>query len=172
MLLCPAQRSCTSLTLCSGEVVEDVAPPLPLDTPLLLVKPPLGLATPDIFRALDLNRRSTADPRALLEALTVAGRASPALTVNDLEQPAFDRLPQLAELKARLAAAGGAAFDSVFMTGSGSTIVCVGSDEAPAFLLEREHADLFVSPARLIVREADGWYQAPLAARTAATVAA
>jgi len=33
-----------------------VEPPLPLDTPLLLVKPPVGLSTPEIFKALDLNR--------------------------------------------------------------------------------------------------------------------
>lgn len=57
----------------SGEVVEDVAPPLPLATPLLLVKPPAGLATPAVFRALDLGGRSAADPRALLAALAGGG---------------------------------------------------------------------------------------------------
>ena len=72
--------------------MEDVAPPLPLSTPLLLVKPPVGLATPDIFRALDLGRRSDADPRALLAGLAGAqGAALQQLCVNDLEQPAFDR---------------------------------------------------------------------------------
>ena len=40
--------------------------PLPPSTPLLLVKPPVGLATPAVFRALDLNARSTADPQQLL----------------------------------------------------------------------------------------------------------
>jgi len=74
-----------------GEVVEDVAPPLPLDTPLLLVKPPVGLSTPEIFGALDLGRRSTADPLELLAALAAGGALTPELTVNDLEQPAFDR---------------------------------------------------------------------------------
>jgi hypothetical protein len=47
-----------------------VQPPLPLDTPLLLVKPPVGLSTPQIFKSLDLNRRSTADPLQLLEDMT------------------------------------------------------------------------------------------------------
>lgn len=70
--------------------MEDVAPPLPLSTPLLLVKPPVGLSTPEIFRALDLDRRSTADPRQLLERLGAEG-ALQELAVNDLEQPAFDR---------------------------------------------------------------------------------
>lgn len=49
-----------------GEIVEDVDPPLPLTTRLLLVKPPAGLGTPEVFRALDLSGRSTADPLALL----------------------------------------------------------------------------------------------------------
>jgi hypothetical protein len=72
-----------------GEIVEDVAPPLPLDTKMLLVKPPVGLATPRIFKALDLGRRSTAEPRELLADMG-KGAVSQTLVVNDLEQPAFD----------------------------------------------------------------------------------
>ena len=158
---------------CRGEIVEDVPPPLPLDTPLLLVKPPVGLSTPEIFKALDLNRRSTADPRHLLDQLATTGTTAthtdhPTTTakavttlqdlcVNDLEQPAFDRLPALAALKHRLQETG--AFTSVFMTGSGSTIVGVGSDAVPDFLVrEPEYKDLFISPARLIVRKPGEWY--------------
>jgi 4-diphosphocytidyl-2-C-methyl-D-erythritol kinase len=82
-------------------------------------------------RALDLDRRSTADPLALLSGMAAAGARSARsgelqeLVVNDLEQPAFDKLPQLGELKRRLQEEGG--FEAVFMTGSGSTIVGVGS---------------------------------------------
>mmetsp|Transcript_25086 Transcript_25086/g.63601 ORF Transcript_25086/g.63601 Transcript_25086/m.63601 type:complete len:369 (-) Transcript_25086:589-1695(-) len=144
-----------------GEVVEDVAPPLPLSTPLLLVKPPVGLATPKIFKSLDLNRRSTADPKALLAGMAASGpsgRVQQALCVNDLEQPAFDNLPELAQLKAELAAAPGSPFSAVFMTGSGSTIVGVGSDTAPAFLAQPQYKELFVSPARLITRKPGQWY--------------
>ncbi len=54
-----------------GEIVEDVPPPLALSTPLLLVKPPVGLATPKIFKSLDLGRRSTADPLELLKVWRV-----------------------------------------------------------------------------------------------------
>ncbi|PSC74871.1 4-diphosphocytidyl-2-C-methyl-D-erythritol kinase [Micractinium conductrix] len=153
-----------------GEVVEDVAPPLPLDTPLLLVKPPVGLSTPDIFRALDLNRRSTADGRELLARLAAEG-AVQELAVNDLEQPAFDRLPALLALKQRLQAEG-PGFSSVFMTGSGSTIVCVGADEPPAFLQEAQYSDMFVSPARLITRQPGEWYAAPARGGAAAGAAA
>ncbi|GBF90380.1 4-diphosphocytidyl-2-C-methyl-D-erythritol kinase [Raphidocelis subcapitata] len=159
-----------------GEIVEDVPPPLPLDTPLLLVKPPIGLSTPQIFKALDLGRRSAAEPRALLGGLAAAGRLSDALCVNDLEQPAFDTLPELLALKRRLAAAGDAAgrrFDAVFMTGSGSTIVCAGSDAAPAFLSEDpDCAGVFVSPARLLTRRAGEWYAAPAGGPRAGAAAA
>eukprot|EP00775_Hariotina_reticulata_P008056 gene8056-8251_t len=105
-----------------GEVVDNVPPPLPLDTPLLLVKPPVGLSTPAIFKALDLNRRSSADPLQLLQQMTQQAAITPELCVNDLEQPAFDNLPELAQLKQRLAVEGDSGFSAVFMTGSGSTI--------------------------------------------------
>ncbi|KAL4530060.1 hypothetical protein Ndes2526A_g04795 [Nannochloris sp. 'desiccata'] len=148
-----------------GEIVEDVAPPVSLDTPLLLIKPPVGLSTPEIFKALDLTRRSTADPRDLLSRLATEGPAQE-LCVNDLEQPAFDRLPALQELKSRLQEQG--EFTSVFMTGSGSTIVGVGSDKAPEFLKGAEYNELFISPARLIVRKPGEWYAAPSSAGAAA----
>ncbi len=74
-----------------GEIVEDVEPPLPLDTPLLLVKPPMGLATPEIFKLLDLSRCSKTDPRDLLKQMTEAAHLAQEMCVNDLEQPAFDR---------------------------------------------------------------------------------
>eukprot|EP00877_Chromochloris_zofingiensis_P007139 jgi/Chrzof1/2679/Cz11g24270.t1 len=153
-----------------GEIVENVAPPVPLDIPLLLVKPPIGLSTPAIFKALDLNKRSTADPLQLLQQMTASGTISPQLCVNDLEQPAFDTLPELAALKQRLIQEGGSAFQSVFMTGSGSTIVCVGSDRPPAFLREPEYSQVFVCPARLMVRKSGQWYhrsQAAVAAQPA-----
>ena len=69
----------------------------------------------------------------------------------------FCRLPQLLELKQRLQAEG--CFQSVFMTGSGSTIVCVGADEPPGFLFdEAQYGGLFLSPARLITRQQGQWY--------------
>lgn len=71
--------------------MEDVPPPLPLGTPLLLVKPPMGLATPDIFKALDLSQCSKADPRQLLQQMTEAGTMTQHMCVNDLERPAFER---------------------------------------------------------------------------------
>ena len=70
--------------------MEPVQSSLPQSVPLLLVKPPVGLSTPEIFKALDLTRASQADPQALLQAMR-SGGLSQDLCVNDLEQPAFDR---------------------------------------------------------------------------------
>ena len=139
-----------------GEIVENVEPPLPLDTPMLLVKPPIGLSTPQIFKALDLDRRSTADPKEILAELSSGNAITPNMVVNDLEQPAFDTLPALKALKDRLQKEGN--FDVVFMTGSGSTLVCLGNDDVPEFLNGVEYSDLFVSQARLMTRHPDKWY--------------
>ena len=140
-----------------GEIVEDVAPPLPLTTPILLVKPDIGLSTPQIFKALDLDSRSTADPLELMERIKAEGCADD-ICVNDLEAPAFSELPALLELKNKLKAAGeGKNVASVFMSGSGSTIVQVGSDEVPEFV--EADAELFRSPTRLITRKKGDWYK-------------
>lgn len=140
-----------------GEIVENINTPIPLDTPMLLVKPPVGLSTPQIFKALDLNRRSTADPKTILMNLCEGSWRDPSNYINDLEQPAFDCLPELKALKDRLTEEGD--FDSVFMTGSGSTIVGIGSDTVPSFLAEEPaYQDVFVSPARFLTRHGDEWY--------------
>ena len=44
------------------------------------------------------------------------------------------------------------------------TLVLLRGPQAPAFLTEPQYSDVFVAKARLITREADGWYQAPAAA--------
>lgn len=91
------------------------------------------------------------------------------ICVNDLEAPAFSKLPELLELKNKLKAAarvgtvaGGTDADAaanavVFMSGSGSTIVQVGSDEIPAFVAEDE--GLFRARTRLITRQKGEWYK-------------
>lgn len=69
--------------------MEETETKLPLDTPLLLVKPPLGCSTPQIFRVLKLDKCSTQDPRTLLSQFSDDLSQLPALCVNDLEEPAF-----------------------------------------------------------------------------------
>ena len=46
------------------------------------------------------------------------------------------------------------------MTGSGSTMVGVGSDKAPSWMHERiVYQDVFCSPAKLIARQPGEWYE-------------
>lgn len=150
-----------------GEIVEDVEPPLPLGTPMLLVKPPAGLATPAVFKALDLASRSTADPLELSAGLRKLRKGSTELCVNDLEPPAFSIMPELKEVKERLAKEEGV--DASFMTGSGSTVVALGNGEKSQkplsppswFLEEEEYKGWFSSPARLIARQQGEWYCGP-----------
>jgi 4-diphosphocytidyl-2-C-methyl-D-erythritol kinase len=124
---------------------------------MLLVKPNVGLSTPQIFKALDLNGLSQEDPLALMEAIKKRGCADD-VCVNDLEAPAFSELPELLELKNRLKAAGEkeGKVTAVFMSGSGSTIVQVGDDAAPAFV--EKDADLFQAKTRLITRKRGEWF--------------
>ena len=89
------------IALEEAEIVEDVEPPLPLTAKMCLVKPSIGLSTPTIFKALDLNKRSTADPLDLLKSLNTDG-CTYDNAINDLERPAFSKLPELGELKDKL----------------------------------------------------------------------
>ena len=106
---------------------------------------------------MDLDSRSTEDPLDLLEKITSQGKCEDAICVNDLEAPAFSKLPELQELKDKLRGAGTTGVSSVFMSGSGSTIVQVGSDVVPEFVQADEA--LFRSPARLITRKRGEWYK-------------
>jgi 4-diphosphocytidyl-2-C-methyl-D-erythritol kinase len=138
-----------------GEIVENVEPPLPLTTKMCLVKPSIGLSTPTIFKALDLDKRSTADPLALLKSLNEDG-CTYENAINDLERPAFSKLPELGELKDKLIDATKEDGAVVFMSGSGSTIVLLGTDNVPQFAMEDD--DLFKSKARLISRKKGEWF--------------
>lgn len=107
--------------LCSGR--GEAFTPVPRLPPaaLYIVKPPVGLSTPAVFRALDLDGVSDADPDALLAALRSSLYGAP--VVNDLEAPSFALAPELADLKALLVGCG---FKRVLMSGSGSSFYCLG----------------------------------------------
>lgn len=59
-----------------------------------------------MFKALDLNKLSKEDPRALLDSFASRmGRGEPVPPkhfVNDLEPPAFQCIPELKKIKDRL----------------------------------------------------------------------
>ncbi|GAB4855937.1 hypothetical protein Ancab_024577 [Ancistrocladus abbreviatus] len=149
---------CTS----RGEVVKDVPPPIPLDTPMVLIKPPEGCSTAEVYKRLRLDQTSKIDPLLLLEKISTDG-ISQDVCVNDLESPAFEILPSLRRLKQRIIAASRGQYDAVFMSGSGSTIVGIGSPDPPQFVYDdEEYKDVFISDATFITREANQWYPEPL----------
>eukprot|EP00741_Cyanophora_paradoxa_P023752 tig00021617_g22943.t1 len=160
-----------------GEILRPLAP-LP-GRELYVVKPREGLSTGRIFKALDLEALSRADPEALLAA-HLTGRAAAADYVNDLEAASFSELPLLAELKARLAEH----FDTVLMSGSGTSFFCAGprdaaraavlpanvraplgaAGELPAGLtaaLEGFPSELRCYATRYVNRPPGEWYQQP-----------
>lgn len=143
-----------------GEVVQDV-PSISYDIPMVLIKPPEACSTAEVYKRLSLDQTSKIDPLALLEKISKAG-ISQDVCVNDLENSAFNVLPSLKRLKQRVLAAGRGQYDAVFMSGSGSTIVGVGSPDPPQFLYDDdEYKDVFLSEAHFITRQANQWYSEP-----------
>jgi len=143
-----------------GEFVEDVPSPLDPTTRLLLAKPPVGLSTPEIFKALDLSKLSNVDARELMDQIASTRAVTQAQCVNDLELPSFSRLPELAALKQRLLQTR--CFDTVFMTGSGSTMVGLGGDpnRVPDFLPQLVTDEgMFTAQARFITRKEGEWFR-------------
>ncbi|CAM9860950.1 unnamed protein product [Ectocarpus sp. 12 AP-2014] len=104
-----------------GEVLHPQEP-LP-QTRVWLVKPNKGLSTPVVFRHLDYDQLSLIEPAGLLKQFMEEGLAE-ADYVNDLELPAFKAMPSLQTMKEELQTLG---FEHVLMSGSGSTIFCIGS---------------------------------------------
>jgi len=145
-----------------GEIMTPVDP-LQDGTKVCIVKPDIGLSTPEVFRALKYEQLSSVDPEDLLNTFMKNGAvdAGKDAYVNDLEQPAFDCLPELGKLKDELKNVKG--FDHVMMSGSGTSIFCVGEPEDwESFNNEfsnREGVNVF--PAEFISRKKGVWFQTP-----------
>lgn len=144
-----------------GEIVEDIPPPVSLDIPMVLIKPPQACSTAEVYKRLRLDQTSNVDPSTLLEKISRNG-ISQDVCINDLEPPAFEVLPSLKRLKQRITAAGRGKYDAVFMSGSGSTIVGIGSPDPPQFVYDDdEYQDVFLSDAYFLTREPNQWYREP-----------
>ncbi|XP_022147682.1 4-diphosphocytidyl-2-C-methyl-D-erythritol kinase, chloroplastic [Momordica charantia] len=147
-----------------GEVVQNIPPPVPLDVPMVLIKPQEACSTAEVYKRLRLDQTSGIDPLSLLDQITKNG-ISQDVCINDLEPPAFDVLPSLKRLKQRIISASRGEFDAVFMSGSGSTIVGIGSPDPPGFIYnDDEFQDVFLAEANFLTREANQWYQEPASA--------
>ncbi|XP_076956503.1 4-diphosphocytidyl-2-C-methyl-D-erythritol kinase, chloroplastic/chromoplastic-like [Bidens hawaiensis] len=154
-----------------GEIVQDIPSPVPFDLPMVLIKPPEACATAEVYKRFRLDASSTVDPSTLLEKISKNG-ISQDVCVNDLEPPAFEVLPSLKRLKQRIIAAGRGKYDAVFMSGSGSTIVGVGSPDPPQFIYDEEdYKDVFFSEATFLTRADQQWYAEPSSANAAGSLA-
>jgi 4-diphosphocytidyl-2-C-methyl-D-erythritol kinase len=109
-----AGRACVARGV--GEQIEpyDVVKNLPL----ALVKPPEGLSTPSVYKALDWPLTRQVEPHKLPPSLADLESVCVWLR-NDLEGPAERLLPQIGECKKLLRSEGAAA---VQMSGSGPTV--------------------------------------------------
>uniref|UniRef100_A0A0E0E3X4 4-(cytidine 5'-diphospho)-2-C-methyl-D-erythritol kinase n=1 Tax=Oryza meridionalis TaxID=40149 RepID=A0A0E0E3X4_9ORYZ len=131
-----------------GEIVEDIRNPLPANLPMVLVKPPEACSTAEVYKEITENG------------------ISQDVCVNDLEPPAFEVLPSLKRLKKRIIAANRGDYDAVFMSGSGSTIVGIGSPDPPAFVYDDDdYKDTFVSEACFLTRNENEWYREPISSK-------
>jgi 4-diphosphocytidyl-2-C-methyl-D-erythritol kinase len=151
-----------------GEVITAMDdPPLKAGTPVCLVKPNVGLSTPAVFQALDYNELSDLDPNetllpAFMQHADDLSQVPSDYLVNDLELPAFRVVPALHELKTALLQHG---FPHVLMSGSGTSIFCLGEprDEVKfrqEFLEDRKD-DVQVFRSEFIHRQPGEWYQQP-----------
>ncbi|KAL5831544.1 hypothetical protein ACOSQ4_016898 [Xanthoceras sorbifolium] len=126
---------------------------------MVLIKPKEACSTAEVYKHLRLDQTSKIDPLALLEKISRNG-ISQDVCINDLEPPAFEVLPSLKRLKQRVIAASRGQYDAVFMSGSGSTIVGIGSPDPPQFVYDDdEYQDVFLSEASFITREENQWYK-------------
>lgn len=122
-----------------GELVKNL-PPLPISQLYTLFKPVETLPTPLIYKELNLKTTSCHDPEQLLDKFY----SGDPYYVNDLEEPSFRICPSLKKLKERLLDRG---FKHIFMTGSGTGLICEGNDEqGTAFHLLTRCASTWYSP--------------------------
>lgn len=134
-------------------------------TRVCIVKPNVGLSTPSVFKALDYEELSQLDP---LEVLLPAFLNSDGVEnvsgdyfINDLEAPAFRCVPELGTLKEELQQVKG--FKHVMMSGSGTSIFCLGEPADRAAFEETfgNRDDLKVFYTEFIDRKNGEWFQKP-----------
>jgi 4-diphosphocytidyl-2-C-methyl-D-erythritol kinase len=113
---------------------------------------------------LEYDKLSTQDPEILLAEFMEKGVSDidESFYINDLEPPAFKCVPELAKLKQELQSVEG--FQHVMMSGSGTSIFCIGRpvDEAAFQQNFKERDDLLVFQTQFINRPDESvWYERP-----------
>lgn len=133
----------TALCTAKGEVVENLEPLPPQNA--WLIKPPEGNSTPAVYKASKATVKTHFKKEKLLESFY----AKNPIYHNDLEAPAFSLSPTLSKLKQELEKQE---YSAVFMTGSGTGLVCIGEQKPK---VKPEH---LLFPIQYINRSRDRWY--------------
>jgi len=143
--------------------MTETDPLLKAGTKVCIVKPDIGLSTPSVFKALDYDELSELDGEstllpAFLEADSIAA-VKPEYFLNDLEPPAFRCVPELLELKTELQSIEG--FTTVMMSGSGTSIFCIGEPADREQFLKQfdQREDVSVFFTEFTNRETGSWFQ-------------
>ena len=126
-----------------GEIIRPLSPLKA--TSLWIVKPQMGLSTPQVYGKLEATTLLQRSPE---KALASFFSGTPEY-FNDLESSAFEILPELGEFKKKILSHG---FSQVLMSGSGSSFFCVGDAD-----LSNLHGYLTFK-AQFLNRSPDSWY--------------
>ncbi|WP_068468175.1 4-(cytidine 5'-diphospho)-2-C-methyl-D-erythritol kinase [Candidatus Protochlamydia phocaeensis] len=132
---------------CTGRGENVYALPALPPRQLWVIKPQGGLSTPEVYRRLNLSVQEEMPGLAKQDLEKYLSGATPSF--NDLEKAAFEMRPELNELKQSLLKNG---FNTVLMSGSGSSFFCLGDGQLPSDPSYR----LF--SAQFINRASDRWY--------------
>ncbi len=127
-----------------GEIVTSYPMPEQKES-VWIVKPPYSLSTPEVY----LYSKKTSKITSSLEELLQSVYSDNPQCFNDLEESAFLISPQLALLKDELEYLG---FSRVFMTGSGSGLICVGHE------MPKIKSPVQIFPVQYINRVSSQWY--------------
>ncbi len=125
-----------------GEIVQSLNPFDLRD--VWICKPAMGLATPQVYKNLDLADLHPHCPQETLQEF-INGQPN---YYNDLEKPALALLPELNSFKQSLLDQG---FKTVMLSGSGSSFICLGAEPKTSL-------GIFSCKASFINRSLDGWY--------------
>lgn len=130
---------------CTGRGENVMNLPTPEVQNIEIYKPKAGLSTAQVFNRLEISNNFVENSLEEVQQFLIGNFN----LFNDLEIPAFQINPQLKALKNNLLSLG---FKKVFMTGTGSSFVCVGDG---GFL---QNPDLEHFSAYFINRKLNEWY--------------
>ncbi|MCI0460882.1 MAG: 4-(cytidine 5'-diphospho)-2-C-methyl-D-erythritol kinase [Gemmataceae bacterium] len=125
----------TPAALCAGRGEKVTAVPLPGRLWFVLVCPPFGLSTAEVYRGVSIPERPLSVDRIREAVIGGDSEEVGRLLHNRLEAPAFALRPELQTYLARLRALGPA---GQAMSGSGSTLFAVCRNHREAVRIARE----------------------------------